>query len=595
MNLVASFGVTTSRYKNTVPVSNEIDQIDTPIGPCIVRWDIKQNKRLNFFQAHHHVITFMQKSPLNPNIIATACHGGEIKIWNEKWQLLSNTLDVKDDKLTCAEWSLDGTKILTCTEANSFIYIINVNTLEDGKIQLEIAHQKKGNFPLATFNNKNELFCLEQIYTEKINGCNLVLFDKNMKEIKKTQLEKDDVISLLASNDDRKKVALCSLNNTRNTYIVNTESLEVESQFKPAGSGGLKSILFEDDLLYFPSDNGLFQIFNSKGEKLKEYKIPSGCIYTIEWASKIDNLMWFVNEESLYQISLEKEKEKEKHILDISLHSVTCCGVDFSHDSKLLVSGDFLGNVFLWDVEKQITTKEVNIMSSVRCICWKKQSKSIQIGGMDGSVYDWNIETNDVQRVISLTSEVICMKWDNEEKQQKLAIGTRDGKLCLLQQELGDYFLKTSLVFLAHPPIKDGEQNGKFGSIGKYSEIWSLKWSPKSDFIATSSEDQSTKIWNLEGKLMKELKGHTTAVTSVDWGISPIGEVLVTCADDKKVMVWSIHEQFDDWELHHEFFSGDVHGWFTLTYLALEKDGGRIATVTQNGYMIICKNSYWFY
>ena len=443
MKLIASFGVTTSRYKNTIPVTNNKNQIDTPLGPCIVRWDIKEKKRLNFFQAHHHIVTFMQKSPLNSNIIATTCHGGEIKIWNENWELLSNTLNLESDKLTCAEWSLDGTKILACTEANSMLHLIEVIPLKDGKFKLEILEQKKGEFPLATFNNKNQIFCVEEIYTKKEEGCNLIIFDQKFKEIKKIQLEKDDVISILASNDDRKKVALGSLNKTRNIFIIDTETLKIECQFKPSGSGGFKSMLFENDLLYIPSDNGLFQIFNSKGEKLKEYKIPSGCIYTIEWASKNDNLMWIVNEESLYQISLDDEESniKQKIHLDVSLHSITCCGVDFSHDSKYLVSGDFLGNVFLWDIEKQISIKDVNIISSVRCICWKKNSNYIQIGSMDGSVYNWNFESGDLQRVISLTSEIICMKWDNELKQQhKLAIGTRDGKLAILQQDLGDDF-----------------------------------------------------------------------------------------------------------------------------------------------------------
>jgi WD40 repeat protein len=585
MKLIASFGVTTSRYKNTIPVSNNKTQIDTPIGPCIVRWDIEKKTRLNFFQAHHHIVTFMQRSPSNPNVIATTSYGGEIKIWNEKWESISNCLQLEDGTLTSAEWSLDGTKFIACTEEKGNLTLIHVKNLNNGKFHLEIISQKKGNFPLASFNVNHEIFCIEQRYNSKENGSNAILFDQNFNEIKKINLEKNDVISILASNSNRKNMGLGYLNDSRKIKIINSESLEVESEFKPLGSGGYKSLLIEDDLLYLPSDNGLFQIYNIKGEKLKEYKIPSGSIYNIEWASQNDNLMWLVNEESLYQVSLQSEQAKV--ISSVSLHSVTCCGVDFSYDSKFLVSGDFLGNVFLWDIKNHNSVKDINVMASVRCLCWRKNSDWVQIGCMDGSVFNWNIKTDQLQRVITLTSEVICMKWENGELPGKLALGCRDGKLAILHQDLGDDFMKTSLLFIAHPPIKDGEQDGQFGSIGKYSEIWSLKWSPKNDFIATCSEDQTTKIWNSDGFLIKELKGHSTAVTSVDWGLSPIGEVLITCADDKKVMVWNAPDEETDWKLHHEFESRDVHGWFTLTYIALEKLGGRIATVTQNGHLLI--------
>jgi WD40 repeat protein len=75
--------------------------------------------------------------------------------------------------------------------------------------------------------------------------------------------------------------------------------------------------------------------------------------------------------------------------------------------------------------------------------------------------------------------------------------------------------------------------------------------------IATSSEDQKTHIWNLWGEKLATLEGHTTAVTSVDWAVTSIGEIIATCADDQTVRIY----QVGTWELLHVFETKEVEEW----------------------------------
>ena len=61
--------------------------------------------------------------------------------------------------------------------------------------------------------------------------------------------------------------------------------------------------------------------------------------------------------------------------------------------------------------------------------------------------------------------------------------------------------------------------------------------------LATCSEDQSCKVWTLESKnpkLLQHLKGHTLAVTSVDWQVMDprIGEIFVSLSDDQTFRVY---------------------------------------------------------
>jgi len=137
---------------------------------------------------------------------------------------------------------------------------------------------------------------------------------------------------------------------------------------------------------------------------------------------------------------------------------------------------------------------------------------------------------------------------------------------------------------MAHKPAV--EKNEDFGSLHKFAEIWSLCWSPDNKFIATASEDQKTRVWNVStGEQVAELCGHTSAVTCVDWQITKLGNLLATCGDDRTIMIWDS----TTFKLFHIFETKEIDDWHTATYLALEKGGNgtRIVCVTQNGWLMM--------
>ena len=63
-------------------------------------------------------------------------------------------------------------------------------------------------------------------------------------------------------------------------------------------------------------------------------------------------------------------------------------------------------------------------------------------------------------------------------------------------------------------------------------------------------QDQLVKIWKINGvsnnsfELIHTLRGHTTAVTCVDWVSLPNNQILLaSCADDKTVRFWNLEEE----------------------------------------------------
>lgn len=162
----------------------------------------------------------------------------------------------------------------------------------------------------------------------------------------------------------------------------------------------------------------------------------------------------------------------------------------------------------------------------------------------------------------------------------------------------------------AHPK-SDEPQNESFGSLTKYAEVWSIvlqnyqTGNRMLKYFATCSEDQTCKVWKIletngQGvcECLDTLKGHTKAVTDIAWfKVDPdvLGEgyeshqLFASCSDDQRVRLYTVDLSGEDptFEYFTDLNTHFIEDWHTLTYMALEENGHRLAVVTQNGYLVI--------
>ena len=124
----------------------------------------------------------------------------------------------------------------------------------------------------------------------------------------------------------------------------------------------------------------------------------------------------------------------------------------------------------------------------------------------------------------------------------------------------------------------------RFGSLRLRSEIWSIAWSPDARFVVSCSEDQTARIFSVAPlTLASILPGHTLAATSVDWQVMASGQqVLATCSDDRTIRIYD----GVTFKLKAILNTHELHGWHTITYMALEQGGHRCVCVTQNGFLV---------
>ena len=74
--------------------------------------------------------------------------------------------------------------------------------------------------------------------------------------------------------------------------------------------------------------------------------------------------------------------------------------------------------------------------------------------------------------------------------------------------------------------------------IGHSGFVHSIAISPNGSWIISASEDATVRVWSLDGTLLRTLEGHTGTVCSV--AFSPDSQTIISGSGDKTVRVWSI-------------------------------------------------------
>lgn len=102
-------------------------------------------------------------------------------------------------------------------------------------------------------------------------------------------------------------------------------------------------------------------------------------------------------------------------------------------------------------------------------------------------------------------------------------------------RSLADYPISTPQIALSQILDNIREKN-RFK--GHQALVWSVSFSPDGKYIATASLDNTARLWDVTGKLIREFKGHQDWVSSVSF--SPDGKYIATASDDNTARLWDL-------------------------------------------------------
>ncbi|AFY36498.1 WD40 repeat-containing protein [[Leptolyngbya] sp. PCC 7376] len=249
--------------------------------------------------------------------------------------------------------------------------------------------------------------------------------------------------------------------------------------------------------------------------------------------------------------------------------------LEFSEDSKTIISASSDKTAKLWRVkggERLVTfTGHVDKLNTAH---FHPSKDMVATGSQDTTIKLWNLEGDLLDTLEGHTDKVTSVAFSPNGSH--LASVSNDQSIKLWDLRTGEAEDDVSNTDEDHAlanrtPVNDVSDLDSI--VSHTAPINSVKFSHDGDFLVTASDDNTLKIWSIDGYLLTTLAGHTDRVIHLD--VHPNDKTIISGSLDNTLLVW-------EWQGspllkvlygHSQAVSG----------ITFNQDGQRIYSVAQDG------------
>jgi WD40 repeat protein len=247
-----------------------------------------------------------------------------------------------------------------------------------------------------------------------------------------------------------------------------------------------------------------------------------------------------------------------KQRVKIQAHNKSIKSLNISPDGKQIATAGEDGIARLWDVTGKLIAEFKGHQGSVNSVWFSPDNQQLATAGDDGMVRLWNLNGKLLKEFRASEGNVESVRFSPLDGKQ-LATSGKDGTV-----RLWDINGKLLAEFKGHQGSvqsirfsPDGKQLATAGKDDGTVRLWNVpekQWvkieshqgsinsarvSLDNKLVATTGNDGMVRLWDINGKLLKEFKASDDSIESIRFS-SPDGKQLATSGTGGRIRLWNL-------------------------------------------------------
>ncbi|MEW6491534.1 MAG: AAA-like domain-containing protein [Cyanobacteriota bacterium] len=247
-----------------------------------------------------------------------------------------------------------------------------------------------------------------------------------------------------------------------------------------------------------------------------------------------------------------------KQRLKIQAHNDSIKSLNISPNGKQIATAGEDGMARLWDVNGKLLAEFKGHQRSVNSVWFNPDNKQLVTAGNDGTIRLWNLNGKQLKEFKAHESSAESVRFSPLDGKQ-LATSGNDGAIRLwdidgkLLAEFNGH--QGSVESIRFSP--DGKQLATAGKDDGTIRLWNVpekQWvkleghegsihsarvSLDNRLVATAGKDGRVRLWDVNGKLLKEFKAQDGSIESIRFS-SPDGKQLATSGMGGRIRLWNL-------------------------------------------------------